>query len=229
MAWGRAGRHILLLPWIYLRAFLPTILIVVVTLAGVALLSVVKGAGVNSLAFLPFSLGILLYIAAYVYGIVIALRLSLAFPASVVEGLTARNAMRRSSQLTKGAKGRIFLMLLLIYAISYAFLFAFYLAAIILFAVGAVAASVLHLQLTAPWSFLGEGFLGICVVAVIFLWITLTWAGLTTALAVIYHDQRVRLEGYDVERMMEAAGMSAPKTSPSGASLAEPGAEGVEN
>lgn len=30
-----------------------------------------------------------------------------------------------------------------------------------------------------------------------------------------YYDQRIRLEGYDIERMMEAAGLNAPATLPS--------------
>jgi hypothetical protein len=30
------------------------------------------------------------------------------------------------------------------------------------------------------------------------------------AITLIYYDQRIRDEGYDIERMMDAAGMSAP-------------------
>jgi hypothetical protein len=32
----------------------------------------------------------------------------------------------------------------------------------------------------------------------------------------IEYDQRIRLEGYDIERMMQAAGMNAPLTLPGG-------------
>ena len=209
LAWRRAGRHFLLLVLTYLRAFGPALAII---------LSMFATAGLHSLwwgtpaTFLFFPLGILLYIAAFVYGIVVALRLSLAFPACVVEGLTARDAIKRSSYLTKGAKGRIFLMLLVIYAISYVFLMALYLVALVLIAAGALGASVLHLQAETPWSYIGLGLGGICVVVVIFLWTAFSWAGLTTALAVIYNDQRVRREGYDIERMMRRAGMaSAPR------------------
>jgi hypothetical protein len=31
-----------------------------------------------------------------------------------------------------------------------------------------------------------------------------------------YYDQRIRHEGYDIERMMEEAGMTAPSTPPGG-------------
>jgi hypothetical protein len=34
------------------------------------------------------------------------------------------------------------------------------------------------------------------------------------ALTLFYYDQRIRLEGYDIERMMEAAGMNATVTTP---------------
>ncbi len=35
------------------------------------------------------------------------------------------------------------------------------------------------------------------------------------ALTLIYYDQRIRHEGYDIERMMDAAGLNAPRTPPS--------------
>jgi hypothetical protein len=47
------------------------------------------------------------------------------------------------------------------------------------------------------------------------------------ALTLFYYDQRIRHEGYDIERMMDAAGLNAPATPPSGE--AAPGAaEAVE-
>jgi hypothetical protein len=47
------------------------------------------------------------------------------------------------------------------------------------------------------------------------------------AITLIYYDQRIRQEGYDIERMMEAAGLVAPGPQPSGDGLATP-AEAVE-
>jgi uncharacterized protein YacL len=37
---------------------------------------------------------------------------------------------------------------------------------------------------------------------------------LPIAFTLIYYDQRIRREGYDVERMMESAGLTAPATLP---------------
>ena len=42
----------------------------------------------------------------------------------------------------------------------------------------------------------------------------LTGAILPIALTVIYYDQRIRKEGYDIERMMDAAGLNATQTPP---------------
>ena len=56
---------------------------------------------------------VFLLIGAVVYGIIMGLRYSLAVPACAVENLTARAAIRRSIQLTKGSRGRIFMLALL--------------------------------------------------------------------------------------------------------------------
>lgn len=42
------------------------------------------------------------------------------------------------------------------------------------------------------------------------------------ALTLFYYDQRIRREGYDIERLMEAAGLNAPVTLPSGDGPASP-------
>ena len=56
----------------------------------------------------------LLCVPAGIYAIVMALRYSLAVPASVVEDLKARKAIKRSVELSRGSLGRIFVMGLLI-------------------------------------------------------------------------------------------------------------------
>jgi hypothetical protein len=42
------------------------------------------------------------------------------------------------------------------------------------------------------------------------------------ALTLFYYDQRIRREGYDIERMMDAAGLNSLATPPFGASAASP-------
>ncbi|HET6169645.1 MAG TPA: hypothetical protein VFE01_05660, partial [Terracidiphilus sp.] len=70
---------------------------------------------VMGILFLVFGL---LGLPALVYSIWMSLRYSLAVPACVVENLKARPAVRRAVELSKGARGRIFVLLLLIGAIK---------------------------------------------------------------------------------------------------------------
>ena len=60
----------------------------------------------------------LLVTGAVVYASIMGLRYSLAVPASVIEDLPARKAIRRSIDLSKGGRGRIFLLALLVVAIQ---------------------------------------------------------------------------------------------------------------
>ncbi len=41
------------------------------------------------------------------------------------------------------------------------------------------------------------------------------------AVTLIYYDQRIRQEGYDIERMMDAAGLNEPLTAPAPAEEAQ--------
>jgi hypothetical protein len=52
-----------------------------------------------------------------VYGVIAFLRNALALPASIVEGSGVRASMRRSKQLTVDAKGKLFVVLLIFYAL----------------------------------------------------------------------------------------------------------------
>jgi hypothetical protein len=140
-------------------------------------------------------LGMLFVFAAFVYGILMALRLSLVFPACVVEGITARAALKRSNQLTRGAKGRIFVVLLVIYLACYAFMLVLFLVLAVLGSIFAMLGMALHISLASPLGYIAIGFVGLCALLGFLLYIALSWAGLTTTLAVIYNDQRLRIDG----------------------------------
>jgi hypothetical protein len=122
------------------------------------------------------------------------LRLVLAVPACVAEDVSAWKGFRRSNQLTYGAKGRIFLLGLLIYAIAYA---AFLVAEVVLLFVGAIVAllgMVLHLAM-APWGYIGIGVGAVVFICAYLLWMACIWAAYTTLCAVVYQDQRLRKDG----------------------------------
>jgi hypothetical protein len=138
----------------------------------------------------------LVLIAAWaVYATLMGLRYSLAVPASVVENLQARKAMRRSIELSKGSRGRIFLLGLMIVIIQMGLVFisqGFFI----------VAAFKNHMVLPL-WAQILQQFVG---------FLTNSFIGpmYATGLTLFYYDQRIRKEGYDIEWMMEAAGLSWP-------------------
>lgn len=159
--------------------------------------------GVVSIAFF------LLVVPAFVWGIVMTLRYALALPACVVEDLKARQAIRRSIELSKGARGRIFVLFLLIGVIKVGLLLvsqAFFFAAIFKN----------HGQV-GPWVTAGSQ-----VVA----FFTNTFIGPigATGITLFYYDQRVRKEGFDIEWMMQAAGLVPPPLA-AGSTDATPGSE----
>ncbi|MGA2635575.1 MAG: hypothetical protein ABSF16_15170 [Terracidiphilus sp.] len=194
LACRRGGRHLWLLVLCYLYAFLPLLIVELSAFLGVS--AFVHGSiKATPAMYLLIPLAVLLYLAAIVYGILMGLRLSLAFPASIEENLPARAAIKRSFQLVRGAKGRIFLVILVIYAAIYAAMLVLELVAILLGVVGFFVMMALHAHLTAPWSYIGIGLIGICAFAGMVLFISVIYASLVAALAVLYHDQRLRNEG----------------------------------
>jgi hypothetical protein len=194
VAWKRIGRYLWLLFLSYLIAFLPVLVIELIIFAQTGLLAMNKQAPTPAF-FLLLPLEVLLLFAAMVYGVIIAMRLSLAFPASLSEGLTAWDAIRRSGQLSKGAKGRIFLVLLVIYALGYAAEMAGIFILVPVIIVGSLVMASLHVHVASVAGIAGIVLAALCFLAFIFLWMALLWSAFSTALAVLYHDQRLRNEG----------------------------------
>lgn len=135
---------------------------------------------------------VLLCILAVAYAIFMGLRYSLAIAACVVENLKARQAIRRSVELSQGSRGRIFVLALLVIVIQ--------LGLVVVTQLFFVVMSLRHGQLSASARVLQQ------VVA----FVTTTFIGpmYATGLTLFYYDQRVRKEGYDIEWMMQAAGLT---------------------
>jgi hypothetical protein len=149
---------------------------------------------------------LLLCFPALIYAIVMALRYSLAVPASVVEDLKAWKAIKRSVELSRGSLGRIFVMGLLISIIQIGLA----LVTQIFFVIAAFKAAAHHGTLPL-WVQVAQQIVG---------FFTNSFIGpmYATGLTLFYYDQRIRKEGFDIEWMMQAAGMTVP------ALAAEPGA-----
>jgi len=144
---------------------------------------------VSSVAFIFLLLGSL------IFGIIMSLRYAIAVPASTVENLKARDAIRRSIQLSKGSRGRIFMLGVLaliiqlgITGITQGFF---------------IVAGIKHQGVIPVWMSVAQQFLA---------FLTNSFVGpiYATGFTLFYYDQRVRKEGYDIERLMQTAGMSQP-------------------
>jgi hypothetical protein len=194
LAWQRCGRHAWLLVLCYVYAFLPLLIVELLAFLGAS--AFVRGSiKATPAMYLFIPLAILLYLAALVYGILMSLRLSLAYAACVEENLPAVAAIKRSFQLARGAKGRIFLAILVIYAALYAAMLVIEIVGFLLAAVVIFVMAVSHTHVPPPWNYIGLGLIGICAFVGIVLFISIIYAALLTALAVIYNDQRLRKDG----------------------------------
>jgi hypothetical protein len=133
--------------------------------------------------------------AATVYGVLMWLRYSLAMPACVVEDLTTGQAIRRSIDLSKGSRGRIFVLWLLVYVIR--------LLLAILFSIPFLIFAVKRAGHPMPLFWLAVQQLAVFVTN------SLIGPIYSTGLTLFYYDLRIRKEGFDIEWMMQAAGLSA--------------------
>lgn len=194
-AWSRIGRYTWLMVLKALIVSAPFLVVMALLGVGSALIVLVsKGSADSSAGLLLIPLMVLGYIGWIVWAILMSLRLSLAYPACVEEDVTAMQAVKRSGVLTQGAKGKIFLVMLIIYAISYIGIMVVYAVAAFAVAIGAVALGG-HLDHIGPVEYGGLGLAGVCLLALFLAYAALLMAAYSIGYAVFYGDQRLRLEG----------------------------------
>lgn len=172
---------------------------------------ITQSTGIGARVALGF---VIFLVAVAAIGVIIWLSLSYAMgmAACVVEKKTAWESLTRSSNLSKGTRGRILVLYLLIMVLSMAVSMLGYIFAMIAGAVGAV---------------VGTGSTSMAVAGVVggILYVIVSLGGQVAlqplpwiALVLFYYDQRVRKEGFDIELMMEQAGMTqSPPAPPLGA------------
>jgi len=142
-------------------------------------------------------------ILSVVYGVIAYIRNSLAVPAAVIENLTVPDAMRRSKQLAAGTKGRIFLLLLLLFALTMvasALQFPFALLLLRSRSAEHILAQVISLFI----AFLTSALIGPVA---------------SIGLCLFYFDERIRKEAFDIEFLMDSS-LRSPGTD-SGSAAAE--------
>lgn len=193
--WQKAGRYtgLVLLCWLIVSA--PVLVCFAVFGVAGEILSNAGGNSTPGLLFVLLPFMILGYTGAAVYMVWVTLRLGLAFPACVAEDLTAWKAVQRSGRLTVKAKGRMFVVLLVIWAISYAAMMVFEMLAMAVIGIFILIGVGLHMQIQQPLAIAALVVLGIVFMMAICLFSMLMWAAYAISLTVIYEDQVRRIDG----------------------------------
>ena len=187
--WRRWYRYVLVLVASYLYAFGPLFVLLGIFVA------VPAAMGRSESRSLMIGLFVLFFLAALAASLWWALRWSLAVSAIVIEDLKVHRSMRRSSVLTQGARGRIFVMLLLVFAVVMVISYAIQVPMMVVLIMSKGRLTLATQVLSSLGVFLSSSF-------VIPIW--------SIALTLFYYDQRIRKEGYDVEWLMEQAAAASP-------------------
>jgi hypothetical protein len=204
-AYSAARGSLLRVLWIAFTAFLlPVLIAVPITLTVIGILAiVVAGAGGGDTVSIVFT--VLILVSIFVAPLRWWLRWSLVVPITVLEGGGLRVSMRRSKALTHDRQGRVFLVYMLIVALTWV--------------VGAICQIPFYLTIGSH-AFRRPGLISqtarLLQATGSFVSASLVGALLTIALTLIYFDERVRREGFDMQLMMSALEPSPeiPLTSP---------------
>ena len=138
----------------------------------------------------------------YGCGYLVSIRLAFAVPASVCENLGVASSIKRSLVLTRKCTGRILLLAMMFVALSYGLMYP--------------TSFAFHAGSLRTWQ--GHKATGL-------LFTTLGWVGsfligsvlyplYSIAAALLYIDQRIRKEGFDIELMMQRANLADTETLP---------------
>lgn len=185
-------RYILILLATYCYAFAPVFVAVVAI--GAVSAAVSASFSRNLVVGVLMVLILMAMVAAFWW----MLRWALAIPASLLEDLKVHRSLKRSAMLTKGARGRIFVMVLLVLAVVTVISYAVQIPMLFLFFLHKGQLTFATQMVSSFGIFLSSSF-------VIPIW--------SIALTLFYYDQRIRKEGYDVEWLMEQAAVVPGVTS----------------
>ncbi len=180
--------------------------------AAIAVLA--RGAGLYALPFTGLFI-VLVAIGLMAYTVWMLLRLSLAFPAGVIEQIGAWTALKRSSALSKGTRWRVLALYMLTVALTW------------ILSVGlAMIVTVAMMVIPGTRNAQQEQTMGMIVLFVYyasgFVVQALTKPVYGIALVLFYYDQRIRKEGFDIEWLMQRAGLMPPAPAPREGLVPEP-------
>jgi hypothetical protein len=142
-------------------------------------------------------------IALIVPGVLLFIMWSLAVPVKVLENKGVSDSMSRSMDLTKGSRGRIFVIWILFAVLSIGMS---WLVQWPIVAAAGVSSRGAMIRATMMWQVISQtaGFISQVLVGPL----------ITIALSLVYYDQRVRKEAFDLQLMMSTLDTSAVPSSP---------------
>jgi hypothetical protein len=195
--------------WTYLGfLFLQAVLVILIP-------GSIAGAAAGTLFFLmarasmgaSVALGFLIFfVVVAAVGVIawLGLGYSMGMAVCVVERMSPWESMQRAMRLSKGTRGRIFVMFILVVCLG-----------MVVSAIAYIPFVVVVAVLTASGTNLQSATSAIVVADVLNFVVNMTLQVALTpvswiALVLFYYDQRIRKEGFDIERMMELAGMTQP-------------------
>ena len=194
LAWRKLGRYLWLMILRCLVVAAPVIVLAAIIGIAAAAIGMSKGHSNPSIVFALVPLVIACELGFAIYAVFALIWTAFCYPACVQEDITAAAAIARSFRLTRGARGRIFLLALTMYAIIYA-------ASLVLEAVLAALAGLavivgiaLHLAMN-PWGTIGIGLGAVVLICTMYIVAACSMAGYSAAFAVLYRDQRRSKEG----------------------------------
>ena len=144
------------------------------------------------------------FIFLIIPGIYVACRLAVAIPVVIVEHESPTTAMERSWQLTEGHVGQMFLLLVLVWVISYAVAMLLQLPVFFFAFTAAMAKQQISVGVTA-YSYVAE-----------FVAQVLAGPVGTISASLMYYNLRVQKEGFDIQHLLSSLGGTAPATQPQG-------------
>jgi hypothetical protein len=183
-------------------AFIPAAIAVAVA-GPLIYLASQSGAGVAAGAAIGFVVFFILFAAFFVV-VWLVLGYSIGLSVCVVEQKPAWESLKRAWSLSKGTRGRIFVMFLLVMALAMA-----------VSMISAIPSIIILFTSTAGGSQPATGSAAFIVAeitrAVLNLVLQVALAPISAiALVLFYYDQRIRKEGFDIEWMMQQAGLAPP-------------------
>jgi hypothetical protein len=159
--------------------------------------------------------GVVIILAVSVLSFWIAACLAFAIPAAAVEGVRGFKAIRRSWHLSRGARFQVFVTWMTTF---FLIMFSWYAIEFIVQSVESFFYGTLHLH------FVNQRFYLVSYYTLAAVYNAAVGPIYPVLLVLLYLNQRVRKEGYDVERMIDAAGLMVSVSTASGGVVPEPAA-----